>query len=93
MKKKDLDQLKNQDIKILKKKIADLKKEAATFKIEISLGKIKNVHSILQKKKEIAKVMTVLNLKSKIAESSQQSQRTKIEAETKVNKEVKVGAR
>lgn len=84
MKKKDLEQLKTQDIKALKKKVADAKQEAANFKIEISLGKVKNVHSILQKKKEIAKVMTVLNFKSKIA---------KTEKETKVHKEVKVGAR
>ncbi|MEX2028700.1 MAG: 50S ribosomal protein L29 [Candidatus Curtissbacteria bacterium] len=84
MKKKDLEQLKSQDIKTLKKKVDDLKKEAANFKIEISLGKVKNVHSISQKKKDIAKIMTILNIKSKIA---------KIEVKTKVNKEVKVGAR
>lgn len=62
MKRKDLDQFKKQNQEELKKKIADLKIEAANLKIELSMAKIKNVHSISQKKKDIAKLMTILNL-------------------------------
>ncbi|MDO8487286.1 MAG: 50S ribosomal protein L29 [Candidatus Curtissbacteria bacterium] len=84
MKKKDLEEFKKQDIGQLKKKIADLKKEAANIKIDLSMGKVKNVHSILQKKKAVAKIMTILTLKTLAAKSAQV---------IKTNKEVKVGAR
>lgn len=82
MKKKDLEQLKKQDVKALKKKIADLKKEAANIKIDLSMGKVKNVHTLLQKKKEVAKTMTILKLKSLAAITGQ---------DIKANREVKVG--
>lgn len=84
MKKKDLEQLKNQDIKALKNKIAELKREAANIKIDLSMGKVKNVHTLLQKKKDVAKIITILKLKS-LAAIAQQN--------VKANKEVKVGAR
>ncbi len=62
MKRKDLDQFKKQNQEELKKKIADLKVEAANLRIDLSMAKVKNVHSISQKRKDIAKLMTILNL-------------------------------
>lgn len=84
MKKKDLEEIKKQNIGQLKIKIAELKKEVANFKIDLSMGKVKNVHSILQKKKAVAKIMTILTLKTIAA---------KTEQDVRINKEVKVGAR
>ncbi len=84
MKKKDLEELKKLDIKAIKNKIADLKKETANIKIDFSMGKVKNVHSILQRKKAVAKLMTILSIKTIAAKSIQG---------IKANKEVKVGAR
>lgn len=84
MKKKDLEELKKQNIGQLEMRIAGLKKEMANFKIDLSMGKVKNVHSILQNKKAVAKIMTILTLKAIAAKSEQ---------DVKANKEVKVGAR
>ena len=63
MKNKDFNELKTKSIKDIKKKIAELEKEKEDTKIELSLGKIKNVHIINQKKKDIAKAKTLLTLK------------------------------
>lgn len=63
MKKKDLDELKNKGISDLKIEIKKLQKEAIDTLLELKIGKIKNVHAYNQKRKDIARVKTVLKMK------------------------------
>ncbi len=61
MKKKDFDQLKEKTqaelVEILKK----LKAESLNFKMDIKRGKIKNTRCYFTKRKEIARVMTLVS--------------------------------
>lgn len=71
MKKKDLEELKTKNLQDIKKVIADLGKERAKLILELEMGKIKNVHSVNQKKKDIAQAMTILRSKALLSESTQ----------------------
>ena len=64
MKIKQLNELKQQEASALHKKAEDLEKEIVKIRIELNMGKIKNVHSIKNKKKEIAQIKTVINMKN-----------------------------
>lgn len=64
MKKKDLENLKLKSILDLRKEITSLKKDEAVFKIDLAMGKVKNVHTLSQKKRDIAQVATILTFKS-----------------------------
>jgi len=63
MKKKDFEELKTKTISDLKKKIADLEKEIVNAKLELKMGKLKNVHLVNQKRKDIAQAKTILKQK------------------------------
>lgn len=63
MKKKDFDQLKNKNIKDLEKYIAEGQKSLVMGKLELKMGKVKNVHLANQLKKDIAKAQTILTIK------------------------------
>ena len=63
MKKKDLSEFKTKTISDLKKKIADLKKQNVESLLQIKMGKNKNVHEALKRRKDIAKLETILRLK------------------------------
>lgn len=63
MKKKDFNQLKEKTIEELNELLAKAKLEALKIKMEQMRGKVKNVHLYLMKRKEIAKMMTLINEK------------------------------
>lgn len=63
MEKKDLNELKPKSPEQLKKLIADLELEKANLKLELRQGKLKNVHALAKKKKDIAQTMTILRVK------------------------------
>lgn len=63
MKKKELGEIKNKNKGQLQKMVSDLRKELSNMHIESSMGKIKNLHQIKNKKKDIARVLTVLSFK------------------------------
>lgn len=63
MKKKNLEELKNKSIKQLKDIISDLEKEIMTAKIERSQSKIKNVHAVNRKRRDIAQIKTIKQAK------------------------------
>lgn len=63
MKKKDLTELKTKGIGDLKKKIAELEKEKVSTLLEQKQGKLKNVHEVMKKRREIARIKTILSLK------------------------------
>lgn len=47
-----------------KMKIAELRKELLDFRFEKSSGNLKNTSSIRKKKKELARYLTLVNMKS-----------------------------
>lgn len=66
MKKKDFEQLKQLSQEELKQKVEKIKEEALKIKMEIVQGKIKNVHGYLAKRKEIAKILTLISKRATV---------------------------
>lgn len=63
MKNSELKDLKSKTVKDLIQKTKDLKKEIVELMMEKSQAKLKNVHKILAKRREIAITLTLINLK------------------------------
>lgn len=63
MKKKNLEELKNKSVNQLKEMVNNMEKEIITGKIEREQSKIKNVHAINRKRKDIAQIKTILQAK------------------------------
>lgn len=61
MKRKELNSLKEKTKEELTEILKKLKLEALKTKMEITRGKIKNVHLYLIKRKQIAKILTLIN--------------------------------
>ena len=76
MKKQDFGNLKTGSTSNLEKKIGQLEKEKTDALIELRMGKAKNVHSLKQIKKDIAKVKTILNAKIFIQKSTDDHEKT-----------------
>ncbi len=62
MKKRDLLELKNKSSQDLRKKVKDFQKELTNSIVELKMGKTKNVHTGNSKRKDIARILTFLNL-------------------------------
>ncbi|MEK9146851.1 MAG: 50S ribosomal protein L29 [Patescibacteria group bacterium] len=60
MKKKELQEIKNKTIENLRQLVAEKVKVRVSQAMEQKLGKIKNVHSIREIKRDIAAVKTIL---------------------------------
>lgn len=56
--------MKNKNVSQLEKLVKDFKKDLSNLRIEMSLGSLKNPHQLKSKKKDIARVMTFLKIKS-----------------------------
>jgi len=63
MKKKDFLELKTKSIEEIKKKIEELTHEIITNKLEFRMGKLKDIHLINKKRKDLARLKTLLKLK------------------------------
>jgi len=64
MKKQEYNQLKEATLENLKELCRKAKLEAAKIKLDIARGRTKNVHAYLSKRKEIAKIRTLISQKS-----------------------------
>ncbi|OGD85472.1 50S ribosomal protein L29 [Candidatus Curtissbacteria bacterium RBG_13_35_7] len=62
MKKQTFNELKAKTQKELNQKIADLEKEIINESLELKMGKVKNVHNVKNKKKDIAKIKTLIKM-------------------------------
>jgi large subunit ribosomal protein L29 len=60
MKKQEFQSLKQKTDKELKEMLSTLKKEINKLRLEMALRKVKNVSSVGQKKKDVARILTVL---------------------------------
>ena len=63
MKKKELKKLREKDIAQLNKILMEEKKKLFELKLQIKLGKIKNVKEIKKVKKNIAQILTIISEK------------------------------
>lgn len=63
MKKKELAGLKIKSHEQLKKAVADLEKDKTGLQLELAQGKLKNLHALKKKKKEIAQALTIIRAK------------------------------
>ena len=77
MKNKEMQEYKNKTLGEIEKKIGELQKKKVETLIEISMGKIKNVHAATKIKKEIAQLKTIINLTSKANVVKQKTEKGK----------------
>ncbi|MFB6212448.1 MAG: 50S ribosomal protein L29 [Candidatus Magasanikbacteria bacterium] len=63
MKDSDLQKLRNKSIDELLKKLKDKRKKLSDLQFDLSLGKTKNVSQIRETKKDIARILTLINEK------------------------------
>lgn len=66
MRKRNLDEFKQMDIKALVEKSKELKKEIANLVMDKNLNALKDLKSIFKKRKELARVLTIMNLKKEL---------------------------
>ncbi len=65
MKTKELNQLKEKNVKDLNQKVLDLKKKIALDYMKIRVGQEKNLKMVRNAKKEVAQILTILGQKEK----------------------------
>lgn len=68
MKKNDFKEIKTLSLKVLSEKIKQAKKDVADLILDKNTKKLKDVKVIFKKRKEIAKMMTILNQKQLVEE-------------------------
>lgn len=67
MKKKDIQQIRNKDIKELAAEIAQEKKNLFSLHLDFVQNKLKNVKSLSNKRKDIARMSSILREKELLA--------------------------
>ena len=60
-------ELRKKDKKELERTVQDLKKKLSDFRFKFSSGKLKNVKEINTSKKEIARILTIINEKQDVS--------------------------
>ncbi|MBI3638222.1 50S ribosomal protein L29 [Candidatus Wolfebacteria bacterium] len=65
MKKKQLQELKNKPILELEKDLKSAGEELSKLRFDLKAGKVKNIKEIKSKKKMIARILTIINKKTK----------------------------
>ena len=66
MKKNELADLKGKTIDELRRLLLDAREELGKLKIDMSLGKSKNLNQTRNKRKDIARILTILSMKQSI---------------------------
>ncbi len=61
MKKKQLEGLKNKPLPELQKNLADYRERLRNLKFDLAKGKVKNIREIKEVKKNIARILTIIN--------------------------------
>ncbi len=88
MKKQDFVQVKGLDLKELRIKVGTLKGEIANLILDKNMKKLKDLKTISKKKKEMARVLTVIRQKELLEELETKTMKlNEIEAEEKKGKE------
>lgn len=63
MKNTDFQELKNRSVEELHKKLGENRTQLQSLKFDLAAGKIKNVSMIHKTKKNIARILTIINMK------------------------------
>ncbi|MBI3103371.1 50S ribosomal protein L29 [Candidatus Daviesbacteria bacterium] len=72
MKKNELTQIKGLDVKELKEKITAFKKEIADLTMDKNMKKLQDLKQVNKKKKDLARVLTILRQKEQLSVLSSQ---------------------
>ena len=64
MKKKDFSELKTKTAKELSDRLQTLRTEIVNANLELKMGRVKNVHEVIAKRRDAARILTLLKLKS-----------------------------
>ncbi len=90
MKKNTLNEIKNMDIKAIVQKLKEAKKELVDLLLDKNMGKLKDLKAVYKKRKDVARMLTVLQQKQSLEElessSRNQESRIKSKVETKESK-------
>lgn len=65
MKKKELEQVKTKPVEELAKMVLDCRERLWSLKSDLKSGKVKNVKEVKRVKKDIARVLTIINSNGK----------------------------
>lgn len=65
MKKKELENLKNKTMIEIEKELRERQERLLGLKMDLALGKVKNIHEIKELKKSVAQLLTLKNTKEK----------------------------
>lgn len=63
MKKKDVQELRNKSIKELRELMRKIQEELVKLRTELGAGKLKNVHQVKLKRRDLARIKTILREK------------------------------
>ncbi|OGH23802.1 MAG: 50S ribosomal protein L29 [Candidatus Levybacteria bacterium RIFCSPHIGHO2_02_FULL_42_12] len=66
MKKKDMQALRNKDANEFRRMIDEAKKELFKLKLDLSMQKLKNTRAVFEKRKDIARLLTLLEEKKSV---------------------------
>lgn len=66
MKKKDMQILRNKDANEFRRMIDEAKKELFKLKLDLSMQKLKNTRAVFEKRKDIARLFTLLEEKKSV---------------------------
>lgn len=67
MKKKDLQSLRNKDVKELGEMVREARSALSTINLDMVQNKIKNTKTFFEKRKEIAQILTIMREKELVA--------------------------
>ena len=81
MKKNELADLKGKTVDELERLLLDIREELSKLKIDMSLGKNKNVNQARNKRKDIARILTILSMKAAFVPPERNSDEPKEVAE------------
>ncbi len=65
MKRKDLENFKNKTMIEIDKELRECRERLLNLKMDLALGKVKNIHEMKELKKSIAQLLTIKKLKGK----------------------------
>jgi len=78
MKTKAFNDLKSKDIETLVKNLGDLEKQIVNDFLELKMGKVQNVHATSNKKKDIARLKTLIKMKEITNKDKKATTETKV---------------
>lgn len=67
MKRQDLEKIRSKSLSQLKNEIQEKRQELLDFRLQAALGKLKNVKEVKLKRKDIARILTIIREKQTVS--------------------------